>query len=140
MSRTARITAEFGGEERDFRLAWGELMDLQEKRDAGPAVVLARLSLGQWMLQDVTETIRLGLIGAGMDSAQAARLVRQHVEQKPWDLGGDRGLVILAVKILAAATHGAPDEPAGKAEGDRSGSTISQTERSDSAPSSAMLS
>jgi hypothetical protein len=140
MSRTARITAEFGGEERDFRLAWGELIELQERRDAGPAVVLARLSLGQWQLQDVAETIRLGLVGGGMDAAQAARLVRQNVEQKPFDLGGENGLIILAVKILAAATHGVDDEPAGKAGEDRNGSTTSQTERSASAPSSAMLS
>ena len=140
MSRTARISAEFGGEERDFRLAWGELIELQEKRDAGPAVMLARLSLGQWQLQDVTETIRLGLVGGGMDSAQAARLVRVNVEQKPFDLGGENGLIILAVKILAAATHGVDDEPAGKAGEDRNGSTTSQTERSASAPSSAMLS
>lgn len=140
MSRTARITAEFGGEEHDFRLAWGELIELQEKRDAGPAVVLARLSLGQWQLQDVTETIRLGLIGGGADAGTAARLVRLNVEQKPWDLGGENGLVILAVKILAAATHGAPDEPLGKPGETQSGSTISQTERSASDQSSAMLS
>jgi hypothetical protein len=138
MSRTGRISAEFAGEEHDFRLAWGELIELQEKRDAGPAVVLARLSLGQWMLQDVTETIRLGLIGAGMDAVAAARLVRLNVEQKPWELGGETGLVVLAVRILASALHGAPDEPLGKAGETRNGSTISPTERSASEPSSAM--
>ena len=138
MSRTGRISAEFAGEERDFRLAWGELMELQEKRDAGPSVVLARLSLNQWQLQDVTETIRIGLVGGGMDTAQAARLVRLNVEQKPFDLGGVDGLVVLAVKILAAALHGAPDEPLGKPGETRNGSTISLTERSDSESSSAM--
>jgi hypothetical protein len=135
MSRIGRITALFGGEECDFRLAWGELVELQEKRDAGPAVVLARLSLGQWHLQDVIETIRLGLIGAGMDAAQAAKLVRTNVEQKPWDLGGENGLVVLAVRILAAATHGVEDEPVGKAGEGRNGSTTFPTERSVSEPS-----
>ena len=116
------------------------LTGIAAAENAGPAVVLARLSLGQWQLEDVTETIRLGLVGGGMESAQAARLVRVNVEQKPFDLGGENGLVILAVKILAAATHGVDDEPAGKAGEDRNGSTTSQTERSASAPSSAMLS
>lgn len=138
MSRTGRITAEFAGEEHDFCLRVGELMELQEKREAGPAVLLARLSLGQWLIQDVTETIRLGLIGGGADSATAARLVRLNVEQRPFDLGGESGLVILAVKILAAATHGAPDEPVGKAGEARNGSTTSLTERSDGESSSAM--
>jgi hypothetical protein len=137
MSRSGRITAEFGGEEHDFCLRVGELMDLQEKREAGPAVVLARLSLGQWLIQDVTETIRLGLIGGGADTATAARLVRLHAEQKPFDLGGENGLVVLAVKILAAATHGAPDEPLGKVGEARNGSTTSLTERSAGEPSSA---
>ena len=140
MSRSGRISAEFAGEDREFRLAWGELMDLQEKRDAGPSVVLARLSLGQWQLQDVSETIRLGLVGAGMEGPQAARLVRQHVEQKPFELGGESGLVVLAVRILAAALHGAPDEPLGKVGEIRNGSTISPTGRSASEPSSATLS
>ena len=141
MSRTALIQAELGGEDRDFRLAIGELMELEEKRDCGAAVVLARLSLGQWLVRDVIVTIRLGLIGAGMDSASATRLVRTHVEQKAYDFGGENGLVILAVKILAASLHGAPDEPLGKAAGEiGNGSTISQTAKPDSATSSALAS
>lgn len=137
MSRSGRCIAEFGGEEREFRLPIGELMVLEETRDAGVAVVLARLSFGQWSIRDVTEVIRLGLIGGGADAATASRLVRLHVEGKPWELGGENGLAMLAVKILAAATHGADEEPAGKAGEDLNGSTTSPTERSAGGRSSA---
>ena len=137
MSRTAKVTAELGGEPYDFCLRWGELMELQEKCDAGPGMVLMRLVANQWRMDDIPAVIRLGLIGAGMEPASASRLVRANVEQRPQDIGGEEGLGILAVKILSAALHGAPDEPTGKAAERRNGSTISPTARSDSDPSSA---
>jgi hypothetical protein len=139
MSRSARIIAEFGGEEREFCLRIGELMELEEKRDAGAAVLLARLSFSQWRVADVVETIRYGLIGGGLDATTASRLVRQFVEQRTYDLGGENGLAVLAVKILAAGTHGHDEEPPGKAAGEvPNGSTTSLTERPAGDQSSAM--
>jgi hypothetical protein len=140
MSRTGRITADFGGDSHDFCLRWGELIELQEKCEAGPSIVLMRLAASQWRMEDIPSVIRLGLIGAGMDAVSANRLVRTHVEQRPQDIGGTDGLGILAVKILSAALHGAPDEPPGKSGEMRNGSTISQTERSGSDASSATAS
>jgi hypothetical protein len=137
MSRTARVTAEFGGELHEFCLRWGELMELQEKCDAGPGIVLMRLIANQWRMEDVPAVIRLGLVGGGMTPTAAARLVRTQVEEQPHNIGGPDGLGILAVRVLSAALHGAPDEPVGKAGETRNGSTISQTARSDSEPSSA---
>lgn len=140
MSRTAKVSADLGGEAHDFCLRWGELIELQEQCDAGPGMVLMRLVANQWRLEDVPTVIRLGLIGGGLEPAKASRLVRTHVEARPQDIGGEDGLGILAVKILSAALHGAPDEPVGKPEETRNGSTISQTARSDLESSSATLS
>jgi hypothetical protein len=138
VSRTAKVTADFGGEEHDFCLRWGELIELQEKCDVGPGVVLMRIVANQWRMEDIPAVIRLGLIGGGMEPATASRLVRRNIEERPQDIGGENGLGILAVKILSAALHGVPDEPPGKAGEIRNGSTISPTARSDSEPSSAM--
>lgn len=140
MSRTGRITAFFGGEEREFLLAWGEIMQLQESRDAGPGVIQIKLMTNQWHGEDVSEVIRLGLVGGGMSSVQASKLVRLYVEQCPHDLGGPDGLAILALKIVTASIQGAPDEPPGKSGETPNGSTISPMARSDSEPSSAALS
>jgi hypothetical protein len=137
VSRTAKVTAEFGGEEYDFCLRWGELIELQEKCDVGPGVVLMRIVSNQWRMEDIPAVIRLGLIGGGLEPSTASRLVRRNLEERPQDIGGENGLAILAVKILSAALHGAPDEPAGKVGEIRNGSTISPTARSDSEPSSA---
>jgi hypothetical protein len=140
VSRTGKVAGELGGEEYEFCLRWGELIELQESRDAGPQFIFTRMLAGQWQMQDVREVVRLGLVGGGVAPAAAIKLVRAHVEQRPQDIGGEDGLLVLAVKILAAALHGVPEEPAGKAGEDRSGSTTSQTEGSGSASSSAMLS
>jgi Phage tail tube protein, GTA-gp10 len=140
MSRTAKVTAELGGEQYDFCIRIGELTELQEKLDVGPGMVLMRLIANQWRVEDIPTVIRLGLVGGGLEPAAASRLVRIHVEQRTFDWGGEDGLGILAVKILAAALNGAPDEPPGKAGETRNGSTISPTARSDSEASSAPLS
>jgi hypothetical protein len=137
MSRTGRISADFAGEQYDFCIRIGELVELQEKCEAGPGMVLMRLMANQWRVEDIPAVIRLGLIGGGMDPVSASRLVRRHVEERTFDWGGTEGLGILAVKILAAGLNGAPDEP-GKATGETgNGSTISPTERSASDLSSA---
>lgn len=137
MSRNGTIIRTFAGEDQFFRLAWRELIDLQESRDAGPAMILARLVVGQWSVQDVREVIRLGLQGGGVEPAKALKLVRNHVESHPEELGGPDGLINLAVRILSAAIDGVPDEPLGenRAPVQQSESMISPTERSESEPS-----
>jgi hypothetical protein len=141
VSRTGRVRAHFGGEEREFLLAWGELMQLQESRDAGPGWIQVKFMTNQWKAEDVAEVIRLGLIGGGETPQKASRLVKLHVEQEPHNLGGPDGLLILALRIITAGIQGSPEEPPGKAAGEiPNGSTISPTARSDSDHSSALLS
>jgi hypothetical protein len=111
MSRDATITLTWGDGEHRFRLAIGQLRELQEKADAGPAEIVDRLSSGRWRIDDVRETIRLGLIGGGMAPGDAYRLTVRYVDERPW-LENVRP----AQAVLMAALVGAPDEPVGKAE------------------------
>jgi hypothetical protein len=89
----------------EFCLKWGFVIELQEKCDAGPHYILQRLQIGQWLVQDISETIRLGLIGGGMEPGKALGLVQTYVEARP--LLENHGL---AMAILAAAIMGVPDE------------------------------
>lgn len=133
MSRDAKVTLTWADGDYTFRLAWGQLIELQEKCDAGPYVVLQRLSAGQWRVQDIGEVIRLGLIGGGTEPVKALNLVRDYVESRPplENLQFARG-------ILMTALMGAPDEKPGEAKGEaESGSTISPTENSASPKSTA---
>lgn len=110
--RDASIEHPFGDGEHKFRLAIGELEELQEKCDAGPLLVLRRLMGGEWRTDDVGETIRLGLVGAGMDSVKAVVLVKRYVHQRPAWIEN----AMLAQAILGMALFGPQDEEPGKPE------------------------
>jgi hypothetical protein len=132
MSRHGDITFEWGHQEQRFRLAIGELRKLQERVDAGPYELLRRLTSGTWRVDDIRETIRLGLAGGGADDATVRRLLRDHVDEKPL-----LDSVMVAARILEAAIAGAPDEPLPKGEGEaETKASPSPTESSPILPSS----
>lgn len=138
----------FGGEIRRFRLPLGELRELQDKCQVGPATILSRLiafqpqamdtmrpraenfelgivdpdyiaqfnlfsvlrSLGgDWRVDDIRETIRLGLIGAGTTPTEAFLLVSRYVDNVPLTEN-----VGIASEILMHALVGEADDPVGK--------------------------
>ncbi len=131
MSRDGSLTLPFADGDYTFRLGWGELIQLQEATDAGPYVVMQRLASGAWKVDDISHTIRLALIGGGLKPADALRLTRQYVEQRP-----PMENVILAQGVLGASLMGAPEDDRSKKNGRaaRKRSTTSQTERSASQP------
>ena len=106
MSRDASIDLDWADGPHTFRLAWGELRQLQEKCDAGPFVILSRLRGGTWRVDDISETIRLGLIGGGARPGDALALVRDYVESRP-----PLENLMLATGILSAAVIPPADEP-----------------------------
>lgn len=124
MSRDASITFEWADSEYTFRLAVAQLRELQEDKrvDAGPMWIYARLESGQWRVDDLIQTIRLGLIGGGMKPDEARTKVRRYVEGRPWSES-----IVPAQKILLASIVGAEDEPLKKVEGEVSPSSPSQT-------------
>ncbi len=112
MSRDGSITLAWGDGEHRFRLAIGQLRELQEKCDAGPAEIVSRLSEGRWRVNDVRETIRLGLVGGGLAPATAHALTVRYVDERPW-----LESVQPAQAVLMAALVGVPDEPVGSSPG-----------------------
>lgn len=95
-----------------FRLGWGELALLQEKTDCGPLVLLDRLGSKSWRVEDISHSIRLGLIGGGTEPAAALKLVEAYVEKRP-----PMENAMLAYAVVAAGVQGAPDEPLKKPRG-----------------------
>lgn len=125
MSRDASLTIDFGDGTYKFRLGYRELMELQEKADAGPAWILQRLMSPNaenrgWRVEDIANVIRLGLIGGGMAPTEAVKLVRRYVEGRPM-----MESVFPAQNILAAALVGAPDEE--KKSADQAAGSVSTT-------------
>jgi hypothetical protein len=84
-------------------------------------------------VQDISNVIRLGLIGGGMSPTDALQKVRAYVERRP-----PMENVIHARTILGVALVGTADEKLGEQEAPdlmEDQLTISQTEKSDTAPS-----
>lgn len=119
MSRDATVTFDWADGTHSFRLAWGQLSELQEKCEAGPYVVLQRLHSGEWRVEDISNIIRLGLIGGKMEPVAALKLVRAYVEARP-----PMENLVPAQVILSAALMGAPEEAVGE------GDAANQTENS----------
>ncbi len=111
MSRDASISLDWADGTYDFSLKWGELALLQEATDTGPYVIFQRLHSGAWRIQDLSNIIRLGLIGGGMTPTDALAKTRAYVEKRP-----PLESLPFAVAILSAGLLGAPDEPLGEQE------------------------
>lgn len=122
MSRDAKVILPFADGDHEFRLAWAELLMLQEARDCGPFVVLDRLTNGKWMIEDISEVIRIGLIGGGTEPGKAVKMVRTYVQAFPPMLN-----LVFAQQILGAALVGATDEPVGEPPAANQGESASTT-------------
>ena len=110
MSATGTKTIAWIGGEDDFCIAKvGLLLELEEKCGAGIAAIMRRLEDGTWKLNDLRETIRLGLIGGGKTPAEAMVAVKRHVDERPLAEG-----VLLAYEIIAAAMVGVQGDDIGK--------------------------
>jgi hypothetical protein len=127
MARDASIELDWADGTFVFRLAWGELEKLQEACDAGPYVILGRLDDGTWRIGDISNTIRLGLIGGGMKPVDALHKVREYVEKRP-----PVENLMFAQAILSAGLVGAPEEQLAKKAGRRTRSKRSRTGKSGS--------
>lgn len=81
---SGRITLDWADGEHAFRLPLKQLRELQDKTEVGPEALYRRIIEGTWQIADLRETIRLGLIGAGMDEVAAVKLMRQYFDDGPF--------------------------------------------------------
>jgi hypothetical protein len=109
MSRDGSVELTWAGDLRSFRLGIDELLALQDKRDAGPQEIANRLRSQGWRVQDVHETLRLGLIGGGMEAKQAQRLVDEQA--RPGKLASS---ALIAFAVIVSAIQGDESDPVGK--------------------------
>lgn len=107
------ITKEWATGTFSFRLAYGQWLELQEALNCGPLELYVDLLQRKWRVQHLREIIRIGLIGGGTNPADALRLVKRYVEDRPIIES-----VQLALEIVAASLtlpEGA-EVPAGEAD------------------------
>jgi len=81
------------------------VLELEEKCGVGFAEVYRRVSTGVWKINDLRETIRLGLIGAGTRPDEALRLVNRYCDDRPFAES-----IMVAQAIIMAAMVGVPGD------------------------------
>ena len=109
----------WAGGEHDFRLTLGHLRALQDACNAGPFEIRNRLLTQTARVDDVTATLRLGLIGGGMGKPDALKLVETTAENS-----GLMALILPALSVLTHALVGPEDDPVGDGEGKTMGETL----------------
>lgn len=116
--------------EHSFRLGIGQLRAIEQRCDAGVAVILMRL-LGQaWKIDDVVQPIRLGLIGAGMSEHDAQKAIDAAL-----DTTSPYGLAVTAAEVLRRFVMWEGDDRPGEAQaGEATSPTRSQTDEPDGQP------
>lgn len=96
----------FGDQEREFKLTPELIQELERKCQAGIGELSRRLFGGDFRYQDVSEIIRLALIGGGEKPDRAQELVALYVHQFPINES-----YALAVQVVEAAWFGPMREP-----------------------------
>ncbi len=102
MNRHAAVELDWADGTYTFRLGLGETDELERKLDLGIFQIVTRLSpvIRTCRLTDISEVLRLGLIGGGMKPADALAKVRKYVDERPVDENRD-----IAYAITLAALH-----------------------------------
>lgn len=104
---TATHRAFFGEGEHDFRLSPPVIEELERILNAGIGTIVMRFTQGHFALRDLTEIIRLALIGGGMPADQAQSLAGTYVAAQPLVVSH-----VLAADILGALWSGTPPQEA----------------------------
>jgi hypothetical protein len=103
MSNDMTHRAFFGDADRDFKLTPLMIVELERKTGAGIGGLCRRLFDREFSYSDITEIIRLALIGGGTAPKEADALVKAYVAERP--LGET---FPLAVSILETLWFGKP--------------------------------
>lgn len=105
-----------------FRLAIGQLRELQDKTGCGPMELFKRLGAGTWRVDDVYETIRIGLIGGGKKPPEALALGQRYVLERPLVESVQVAQAVLMVTLYGNMEDDKPGEQPGR--GSESGPTV----------------
>ena len=85
----------FGDAEHPFALTPPLILELERATDAGIGRLATRLFNREFAYADVKETIRLALIGGGMDPKRALELVETYVAGRPLIHGYEIAVAVL---------------------------------------------
>lgn len=116
MSRHGAIELDWADGTFTFRLGLSEIEELERKRDLGIFTIVSRLSpqVRDCRLSDISEVLRLGLIGGGLSPVEALAKVRRYVDERPIDENRDVAYAIGLAALTRVHTKEL-EKPSGEA-------------------------
>lgn len=112
MTEAMTHRAFFGDGERAFHITPPLVVELERKTGVGIGGLCRRLFAGDFRHADVTETIRLALVGGGTEPKEADALVAAYAVSRPLSETYPLAVSILETLWFGAAKKGQGDEPA----------------------------
>jgi hypothetical protein len=108
---SAEVILDWGGGKHAFCLRIKQIGDLQKACNAGLGMIFNRLMTNMFYIEDITETIRFGLIGGGMPPVKAAEMISTFVDGQPIDRDSDPSSPLkIAKAVIASAYFGLTEE------------------------------
>jgi hypothetical protein len=104
MADTSYITF-FGDAEYQFKLTPELICELEAKTNSGIGAIASRIFARTFAQSEITETIRLALIGGGTAPKRAAELIAAYAADRPLSETHP-----IAAKIMERVWVGSPDE------------------------------
>lgn len=108
MNNQGEITEDWADGTYAFRLSVKGILELEEKCGAPFGQIFSRLTSGLYAANDVIETIRIGLIGGGLDAATAKKLVDRYALPIASNYTIARTIILAAMFGFEAAPLGNP--------------------------------
>jgi hypothetical protein len=96
----------FGDQERALKLTPNLIMELERTTGVGISTLSKRVFAANFHYRDLTETVRLALIGGGENPERAAELVQTYITDRPLSEAMPH-----AVGVLSALMLGTTKEP-----------------------------
>lgn len=131
--RSCEVTLQFADADYLFRLPLKRIAELEEKCGAPVGAIWKRVCLtGDYHAVDLIETVRLGLIGGGLDPQEARKLIERYCDT--WPLSEWH---VHAIAILGACVEGyemAGTDPASEDETAKKQTAGQETDSSTSPP------
>lgn len=105
--RSCEITLEFADSDYLFRLPLKRIAELEEKCGAPVGAIWKRVCLtGDYHATDLIETVRLGLIGGGLDPQEARKLIERYCDEWPLMEWHRHAIAILGACVEGYETSG----------------------------------
>lgn len=104
--RHAEVLEVWGDGRHTFRLALGEWRELQQLLQLGPLALYKKFVRGEWTADEIYETLRVALIGGGLEPAKAYTLVQRYVAELETPLMSHIPVILAIIQPAIATPKG----------------------------------